>query len=406
MLSAELQFLFISLASSRERRVPENINLSKIDWAVWLSLATTHRVLPLLNQKSVMLAKLGVPSKILTTLKNSAQKQGMHTLLLVAGLIEIGKKLHTEKIPFIAIKGPVFSLQLYNSLTLRSPHDIDIWVHPEYIVAADAIALRLGYTRFQPKNIILPHQWKYVLDSKKDMTYVHPTNRYMLEIHHRLTEHISFFPLQFTDAYHPSQQISLGGIHFNVLSPIHEFIYQCYHGSRSRWARLHWLCDIDRWLQNNQNTVDWPSIQIMARQLEAEDYVKEALYLSKQLLSTNLPAVAISLFPCSWLIKQRIKNSIANISAKSPNIRTLQQIFYEKISPIYTFSSPKKLLTYYQTIAAESAIDSTLWKYLPAFFLKKQLFYIYWLFRFNIKSLISHSAQNLRYKFSNSSQRK
>lgn len=376
MQNSEYNLLIECLKNSLfvERLGP--LHLKKpIDWHFFLDLASTHRVIPLVYQQAGYLQHLEIPPHAMHDLHARYLKQKHRSLTLISSLIELAQKLKKESIPFMVLKGIPLSCQLYGDPCTRTPNDIDIWVHPRHLVSAYAVCQELPYQRYLPHSPIRPEQWPYLIHAKKDFSFTHITQKHILELHHRLADAENIFPLRFEQAYQQSQIISLSGEKFHILSQYDEFIYLCYHASRSMWTRLQWACDIAKWLTIHEPTTDWTFVYNRAAKLRSSEYIQEMLLVLKQLFQLNINSISTKYFKSSKSIYIKSSEGIKNTQINSPYTISIENIFHEKIGMLLLLFG-KNACSYWSLLAQTHMVDSFLWRYLPARCLRKEIAFL------------------------------
>lgn len=368
-----------------------------IDWNFFLDLASTHRVIPLVYQQADYLQHLELPPHAMHVLHARYLKQKHRSLTLISSLIELAQQFKKESIPFMVLKGIPLSCRLYGDPYTRTPNDIDIWVHPQHLISAYAICQELPYQRYLPHSPIHPEQWPYLIHAKKDFSFKHITQKHILELHHRLASAHTFFPINFESAYWQSHIISLSGEKFHVLSHYDEFIYLCHHASYSQIKRLQWGCDIAKWLTLYGQTADWGFIYKRATALCSLSCVQEILFITEALFDVKLSDQAAHDFKPHTFVRIKGYNALKNTQVHSPYVRSLANIFYEKLDIIFLFSG-KNVWIYWSLLAQARMVDSFMWRYLPAWCLRKEIAFLLFPFKY-IGSYLYHLYNNFSFGF-------
>lgn len=248
-------------------------------------------------------------------------------------------------------------------------------MHPRHLVSAYAVCQELPYQRYLPHSPIRAEQWPYLLHGLKDISFTHSRENHMLEIHQRLAEAEDFFPMHFESAYWQSHIISLSSEKFHVLSHYDEFIYLCYHASRSRFKRLQWACDIAKWLTLYEQTADWAFIYKRATALCSLSCVQETLLITEALFGVKLSNQAAQHFKPHTFVRIKSYNALKNTETHSPYVRSLANIFHEKLGVMLLFSG-RNAKIYWSLLAQTHMVDSFLWRYLPAWCLRKEIAFL------------------------------
>lgn len=396
MQSSEYNLLIECLKNSLFVEILGPLHLKKpIDWHFFVDLASTHRVIPLIYQQMDYLKQLGIPTNVLHALHARYLQQKHRSLTLISSLVELAQEFEKESIPFMVLKGIPLSCQLYGDPCIRTPNDIDVWVHPRHLKLAYEVCQQLPYERYLPRTPIKQEQWPYLLRALKDISFTRNHQNHMLEIHHRLADADNFFPMHFESAYQHSQTISLAGKNFHVLSKQDEFIYLCHHASRSRFKRLQWACDTAKWLSLYGQSTNWQEIYQRSLALRSLEHIQETLLVLAKLFQSQIPNQAAKLFNAHAITHIKCYNGLKNTETHSPYIRSLANIFHEKTGVILLFSA-KSTWIYWSLLAQAHMVDGFLWRHLPAWCLRKEVAFLAFPFKY-VGSYLYHLYKNISF---------
>ena len=76
------------------------------------------------------------------------------------------------------------------------------------------------------------------------------------------------------------------------LDPIRTLIMLCMHGSKHKWARLMWVCDVARFLES-QPELDWAAVLNEARQTRLLRPLALGVLLANRMASVEVPTDAM-----------------------------------------------------------------------------------------------------------------
>ncbi len=105
---------------------------SDLDWPTLLELADAHSVMPLLYSALEQECPVRVTQNLRTSFANHARSNLAHT----AELLKVLAILEQNRIPVIALKGPVLAAWGYGDLALRAFSDLDLLIRPDHVARA------------------------------------------------------------------------------------------------------------------------------------------------------------------------------------------------------------------------------------------------------------------------------
>ena len=151
----------IALADTREfalllclaRRTMDPDTAAKVDaalqqpmnWEALLALVLRHGTASLAYRHLSSLWLQAVPENILEQLRTTYRETAQRNLVLAGRLCGIVEQLTRQEIPVISLKGPALGLSVYENLSLRVSHDLDILVRSEDVPRAKALLLAQGF---------------------------------------------------------------------------------------------------------------------------------------------------------------------------------------------------------------------------------------------------------------------
>jgi Uncharacterised nucleotidyltransferase len=256
-----------------------------LDWRSILHLAQQQGVMPLLY---LNLKKIGadlVPGDVLQNLERLFAANRFNSLLLTGELTKLFTLLEKAAIATVPYKGPVLAAAVYGDVSLRQYLDLDLVLQQENILPAKRLLMEQGY---QPKEVMTETEEIAFLQSKNEHNYtlVHYEKKIVVELHWRITP-------RFTSLIEPKhfwrdlQPETLAGANFLNLSLENWLPILCVHGSRHRWERLTWLCDIAEIMR--LCPLDWDAIIARSQLLVCRRMLYLGILLAHDLLDAPLP---------------------------------------------------------------------------------------------------------------------
>ncbi|HET8705317.1 MAG TPA: nucleotidyltransferase family protein [Pseudomonadales bacterium] len=255
------------------------------NWQPFLTQLHWHRIASLVWPKIQPLKK-HFPSHIIEAVSAEHQKCVKSALKHVALLRIIENLFNQHAIRYLSIKGPVLSQQLYGHFAARFSRDLDIIVAEADVEPAIALLCANGFC-CESFDVATPCKRFAQFYLQKDTTLTHPHLGATLELHWRWDINPSIFQLDFESAWKHKTWVTIADMQIPTLEPALNLLYLCMHGSKSFWARLSWLTDIDRIA--SQDLVDWKQVAHFAKITNSERVLNYGVLLSHRLLNTPIP---------------------------------------------------------------------------------------------------------------------
>lgn len=286
-----------------------------------------HRLGPFLFHHLPSIFRASLPLPLQKQLSRTANHTTRRALIRNAALINLGQKLTAESIPWLTVKGPVLASSLWQDPGKRHAGDVDIVIHPHSAAKADSLLHSLGFRRTTPDFELTPRQWDQYLIIKYEFGYQstnHPELN--IEIKWRL-EGIENLAAILDRPHHTL----IGEYSIPTLPPAINFRYLCHHGARHGWARLFWLVDVARLIQ--ENSITWSDVLPRSEAEPSYRPVAQAVGLVRQLFDLAppqglLPSPASSDATIAWLQAQAIRQMSLEASELSSTSEWLRQLRY------------------------------------------------------------------------------
>jgi hypothetical protein len=256
-----------------------------LDWDRFLRIVTRQGVIGLVHD-GLTRARLPVPPVVASQIAARAEAIVKQNVALAAEAARLQNLLAQANIPVVFIKGSSLSKLAFGNLGLSVSQDIDLLVPRDTISTATALLTSAGYRRYNPPLEISDAQLQKLLRLRKDLGFVHQTNRFPIELHWRLF--LNSHAMVETSVMASSRIVSLNGaVGLRTLGEEDLFSYLCMHGALHFWSRLKWLADINALLA----TVPEVGVERLVAAAEARGTghaAAQALLLCRRLLATPL----------------------------------------------------------------------------------------------------------------------
>jgi len=256
-----------------------------IDWVYLIRTAHRHGMMSLLYWHLNATCSDGVPSAVLTQLRDNFHSNTGYSLLLTGELLKILNLFEAHGISAIPFKGPTLALRVYGSLALRQYTDLDILVHQHNVRTAKDLLVSEGY---QPQFRLTGQQETAFLKFSSKHTFTRNDEKVYVDLHWAITpKYLSFAP----DPECLCQRlepISLNGKRILTFSTEDLLLILCMHGAKHLWEQVMWICDVAK-LVGVQKGIDWDQVMRQASMLGNERMLFLGLYLASDLLGATLP---------------------------------------------------------------------------------------------------------------------
>jgi Uncharacterised nucleotidyltransferase len=257
-----------------------------IDWQYLIQLACQHGVMPLLFRSLDQVCRAVVPDDAFQQLRKRVMANTHKSLLMTRELIRVFTLFDQQAIAAVPYKGPILAAAVYGDVSLRQYGDIDIMVQQKDILPAQKLLLEQGYAL---KDMMTAAEEAAFLQSNHEhnLTFIHSENHVMLELHWRITPRFTSLiePKHFWQNLEPA---TFRGANFLNLSLEDWLPILCVHGSRHRWERLTWLCDISEIIRLHP-LLNWDAVIERSQVLVCRRMLFLGVLLAHQILDAPLP---------------------------------------------------------------------------------------------------------------------
>lgn len=270
---------------SRERKQIADLLRLDLDWDYLIEKAKQNFVTPLLCRNLLNDFAELLPCAAAARLERYLQQHTWHNLRQTGELLELLKLLEAHDIPVLAFKGPTLAISAYGDLALRQFGDLDVLVQKQDVERAINLFVERGYQQVALSPSALKHK-------QKDIALVSRDGQVRLELHWRLSRiYFSFALDQKRNArqmWKRLEPVRVAGADVHTMPTPDLLLYLCLHGSKHRWERLLWICDIAE-LIGAHPELDWTTLLRTARKLGCERVLALGLLLAQELLGAAPP---------------------------------------------------------------------------------------------------------------------
>jgi len=261
------------------------LDRERIDWSAFVQFAALQGLGPVVYRRLRTCCPDRIPVKEMERLRvlhfaNSARTL-FHTRVLGAILYRM-ESCGVRAIPF---KGPVLAAQIYGDANLRVSNDIDILVRRRDARAATEALAPLG---FRPECGLGGAQGAALLCFYCELGLSRPDDGTLVEIQWALVPWHYGFKWDFPDAFDRASTVKADGAVFPALPPEELLLALCIHGTKHRWERLLWVCDV-AWLVSSEKDLDWDRALSIASAAGGLGALFLGLRLARDFFRVDLP---------------------------------------------------------------------------------------------------------------------
>ncbi|GAB3673256.1 nucleotidyltransferase domain-containing protein [Halopiger thermotolerans] len=253
-----------------------------LDWDEVLTITGSHGVSYLVLD--AVRRRDDVPPEPFERLKLQVQRRSRRNLRLVQELVDVVRSFRNRGIRAIPYKGPVIAERAYGDIGRREFGDLDVLVSRDALPEARSVLSERGY---QPRyKFTAAQEWVYDRVSR-EYPLQRPSTDTEIELHWQIVD--QYFPTKLTveSVWSRRESLSIADSELPVLSPEDRLLMLCVHGTRHRWERLQWLCDVAAYVR--RRSVDWETVDRRARAHHCERMVYLGLATADELLGVPLP---------------------------------------------------------------------------------------------------------------------
>jgi len=263
------------------------------DWPRAMQTLEGHGLLPLLGQAKFS-GVMVLPDDVRQRVLKHTLRTALYQSNALDALNDIGRAMDAAGVPYAVLKGPYLYELLYRDLFPRAYGDIDLLVPADRIPDAMLALGKAGYDSGAKQGGQMPMpRWHFHAELRSNKPGGLP-----LELHRTLVDRANLHRIHEAELFGrlSAYKARQGG--FTVLAPEDQFLYLCLHvakhgalntiglraGYPAEWFcspaagnRLLWFLDIDRFLMQQMEHLDWAAIVERAQRWNIADEVRDCL---------------------------------------------------------------------------------------------------------------------------------
>jgi hypothetical protein len=218
------------------------------DWPAMLEQATHHLSLPVLRERLVAIQDC-VPAETMAELDRAVIVATAHNLQLSAIAADLNQSwFRPRHIRFALFKGVALAQRYYGSVSGRSCRDLDLLVSRTGFAETVTHLIARGFRLSKPFELPAdPARHAAHIEAmcglSREVSMRAPSGP-MVDLHQSVDLTGADFPAE--QLLDRAETVTIAGETLPVFSTADLFVYICYHHSRHRWSRLHWIGDLGR----------------------------------------------------------------------------------------------------------------------------------------------------------------
>jgi putative nucleotidyltransferase-like protein len=271
------------LGNEVARRFPDR---GASDWDALVALVDVQGVGSLAATALLSIDAGLVPDAVRRALHERVLLGRLRERILVPELLGILEAFEERGVEAIAYKGPALASLAYGQPSLRESVDLDLVVRD--VPAAEEVLRRRGYRRNKPPESLRPPLEAAWRAAGHAAEFVSGDGLCFVDLHWRMCPLRYPFRVAPTTLWSRPARARLGGREVRVFPTETLVGLLCLHGTKDRWRRLIWLCDVDR-LVRISPSLDWEEVRRFAEEARCRRAVRLGLLLASRLLATPLP---------------------------------------------------------------------------------------------------------------------
>lgn len=251
------------------------------EWAAIVAEARRHTLGPLLYHKLLTrFPNTAIPAQVIGKLRSEYLHNAVTNMRRFQLFAPVLKALKTSGVPTIVLKGAYLAKAVYDNITLRSMHDMDILVQREDLAKANAALSSAG---FIPQEFHLSPP-----DDINEFHYQEAVSKAIIEVHWELIPPDYPFKVDIGSLWEAAVPARIDGVDILTFSPEDLLIHLGLHATIHRFVHgLRPLCDMAEVVSHLH--VNWHLVEDKIKKNGVGRAVRVPLLLAAKLLKAAIP---------------------------------------------------------------------------------------------------------------------
>lgn len=260
------------------------------DWGGFWEDVQRHRVIPAVY--AALKDHPSLPPSLHNILVQETRISSMWAMRQTQETLKIDAVLRDRAIHPLFFKGLTLGQRAFGSLTMKTCHDIDLYVRADRAAEAIAVLEEAGYRFLKTRRLTNARLRDALVRHWKDIELISPSG-VLVELHWRLTKQTGL--LKQFEPEENARPISFDGhtggrtASVDTFGDVDLLCYLGAHGALHNWARLKWLADLSA-LACAMHGPSLDAAMMRAAAQGADRALAQGFTLAHHLLGANLPA--------------------------------------------------------------------------------------------------------------------
>lgn len=221
-----------------------------VDWDFVKDSAGRNGIAPLVTWNLLNRFRTEISGEIAREFSDYLSVHTRKNLFLTRKLIELEAMLTGNGVEMLPFKGSTLAQRAYGNLALRQYVDLDILVKPKDFDRAVTLLSAASFKTVGPSPARV--RGPFGVDRRKDVGLVSEDGEVRVELHWKLSGSHFAMPFEIDELWGRLVEVEVGGTKLNALPFEDLFVYLCLHGSRHRWEKFSWICDLNELLRSRE----------------------------------------------------------------------------------------------------------------------------------------------------------
>ena len=298
------------------------------DWDYLINTASTHGLIPLLQQQLQSVAADLTPVNVLSRLKRQSVANTQNVLHLMGKQLKVHRAFKQSDIRVAMFKGSVLSQLAYGDASLRQGGDIDVLVSRADFYRAKELLESLGYE--MAPSLTRAHLESH-LRSHCEINFVRDDWFTVIDLHWALAPKNFVFKLKTGDVLSRLQTVELAGTPIETLATEDLIVYLAMHGAKHLWRAVEWITSLGE-LIRSAASISWDVVIQRAAQAHATRMLGLALRLVERVSEVGIVSQALSAIDEDEAMKRMADEVLSQIFiAAVPAMSTETNLYNLKI---------------------------------------------------------------------------
>ena len=282
----------------------------KVDWVAWLATVERNYVAPVIYRNLHSIEGLGIPPKVLDTLRVRSKITALKSELFTTELLRLYGIFESRSIQTLNYKGAVTAAEFYGSIALRNFNDLDFLVRRNDLAPLIEALEAEGYRN---SEVLTPTEFDRFVTEFKEFLFTR--GDISLEPHWSLTARRYPFETDYEGFWRRSRMLMLRGVQLRVMCAEDSLLVLCLVGAKGKWKRLQMVSDVAACLRKYPN-LEWARIAAMAAETGTVRILHLALLLAMELAGAPLPESLASVVRRTASVRKLARAIVAALAVK------------------------------------------------------------------------------------------